>query len=95
MRTLIKGEKRNVGIRVINTLGETFTIASAECVIRNPKNEVIETIPATIEDDKVFILFDTTLNNYITNNTYYVDFTISIENSEKVLKSNVRVYITI
>lgn len=53
-----KGEIRQIGIEVVNTLGQDFTIETAEYEIIEVNEETsIETGFPTIQNKKIFMLF--------------------------------------
>lgn len=54
------GEIREVGIQVYSKIGQPFAIDTAEYEILTANEELLENGLATIEDDKVLMLFHAT-----------------------------------
>lgn len=91
MKTLVKGEKRLIGVRVERQSG-TFEIDKAEYeVLQEDRETKVDTGICNIEGDKVFMELDTATLQ--TGTTYYVYFWITIKGMTKKLNGTVRVQV--
>lgn len=57
---ILVGEKRELGIEVINLLGQDFVIDAAEYTIENTNGEIIEQGFPTINNKQLLVLFNAT-----------------------------------
>jgi len=89
MHTLIKGEKRNIPVEVVNNAGGTFTIATATWATS------VESGSCTINNTtfQVTAFVDTSKDGYIVGNNYTVEYSITITGLSKILKGRVGLYI--
>ena len=68
------GEIREVGIQVYSKIGQPFVIDTAEYEILTANEELLENGLATIEDDKVLMLFHATQKGaFIVKFKYMID----------------------
>lgn len=90
MKTLIKGEKRAIGIEVTKRDNEDFTITDFDCVVYNRQHEEIKELTETDQDGKsLYGYVDTSQELYTIDTIYYILFTVTIEEYNKVLKEAV------
>ena len=91
MRTLIKGEKRYIAMTVVHKGSESFTISACTYTVKNRSGTEIETGAATIEGTKIFMLLDTTQEDYVADQTYFVYFEATVAGLPKTIIDKVEV----
>jgi len=89
-RLLFKGEKRYVGMTVSRASGTAFTIQSATYNVLNSAGTSVDTGSASVTDDTVFCLLDTTQVD-MPAGCYKVWFSVVITGLSKVLMDYVTV----
>lgn len=90
MQTIIKGEKRHIGMKVTRRTGGSFTIDTATFDVDGIQSGTCEIDQGTKE---VYFLIDTTDQNFRKQRTYTAEFTVTIEGMDKVIKGHVPVMI--
>lgn len=100
-RRLYLGEKRYVGMTVSRRDDEAFTIAGASFEVKDAAGAVVESGTASVDDNQVFFLFDTTKTSgtpaaalYAAGRSYKAWFAVTITGLGKLLKEYVLVEIT-
>ena len=87
MITVIKGEKRYIGMQVIRRRSsQPFTIEQASYNVADIQQGVCEIHQ---NDKEVFFLLDTTVEDFEKGLKYLSDFTVIIEGMDKILKGKV------
>ncbi len=86
MQTIIKGEKRFIGMKVGRIQSASFEIDTASYDVQD-----IQTGSCEIDNTKkeVYFLIDTTLEAFQKGNKYLAEFTVTIEDMDKILKGKV------
>ena len=91
MKTIIRGEKRYISIRLSQKAGR-FGISGATYEIRLEDRETIfDTGECGVEDNTVWMLFDSTQHEV--GDTLYVYFWVKITDTQKLVNGIVRVEI--
>ena len=91
MQTVIKGEKRHIGMKVTRRTGGEFTIDTANYSIDGIQSGICEIDQGTKE---VYFLIDTTVDDFKRNRTYIAEFTVTISGLGKIIKGHVPINIT-
>jgi len=92
-RKLAKGEARYIGVEVNKRSGGEFVIDKASYEVFDRYDNLLESGDAIIEDNKVYMLFDTDRNDYEIRGVYHVEFEIEIERLPKRLRPTETVYV--
>lgn len=90
MRDLYKGSKRNISKEVRRRISEVFTLTDAYVTITNMGDEVVQEGIATIDDNKIIFLVDTTLEGFTHEregraNRYTAWFQVEVAGTGKLL----------
>ncbi len=90
MRDLYKGSKRNISKEVRRRVSTPFTLENASVTITNVNDEVVQTGAATIDENKIIFLVDTTLEGFTHDregraNRYTAWFEVEVYGTGKLL----------
>jgi hypothetical protein len=84
---MLNGEVKQIGIAVVSQSSTAFVISSADHVVYDSKDEVVEQGSSTIEGHKIVMLFSATSNgNFICEFTYRI--------GAEILKAKINVSVT-
>ena len=89
MHSLIKGEKREIPVEIVNSLGSAFTIATATWATSVESGNC--TINNTTKQVSAFV--DTSKDGYKVGDIHTVEYTVTITGLSKVIKGRVGLYI--
>jgi len=95
LRTVIRGEKRYIGMSVHKRKEEKFEIDTAKYQVVSRSGNNIETGSCEIDNDakEVYFLLDTTNNEYKDINAVFAYFSVEISGLPKVIKGVVYIEI--
>lgn len=90
MQTVIKGEKRYIGMKVTRRNPASFTIDTATYNVSGIQEGECMVDQGTKE---VYFLLDTTNSNFNKNRSYVAQFTVTIQGLYKIIKGEVTINI--
>ena len=90
MQTVIKGEKRYIGMKVTRRRDIPFTISNAAYDVNGIQSGSCEIDQGSKE---IYFLLDTTKTQFIKNRSYIAQFTVTVQGLEKIIKGEVTINI--